>query len=44
MLAQGMYGIAECQCFKAENLDITGVNETEVLLDAQAQIDAYFRK
>ena len=41
-LAQGMYGIPECYCFKAENLDIAGVSEEDILRDASSLINASF--
>ena len=44
MLAQGMYGIPECCCFKAENLDIVGADEEEILRSAVDNIDASFCK
>ena len=42
MLAQGMYGIPECCCFKAENLDIAGVSEEKILRNASNLINASF--
>ena len=42
MLAQGMYGIPDCCCFKAENLDVAGANEEEILRNASDMIDASF--
>ena len=43
MMAQGMYGIPECCCFKAENLDIIGANVEEILGNALNTIDEAFR-
>ena len=42
MLSQGMYGISDCRCFKAENLDIIGMDVDGILEKASDEIDAYF--
>ena len=41
-LAQGMYGILECCCYKAENLDIEGACEAEILRNALIMVDETF--
>ena len=41
-LAQGMYGIPECRCFTAENLDIIGNDPEQILREAAQKIDACF--
>ena len=42
MLAQGMYGIPDCTCFKAENLDIVGADPEALLRSASDNIRASF--
>lgn len=39
-LAQGFFGIGECVMIKAENLDVCGADEREIMAGALAQIDA----
>jgi len=39
MLAQAMFGIPECACLKAENLDIVGSDVDAILAQARAEID-----
>ncbi|MCR4622437.1 MAG: NAD(P)H-dependent oxidoreductase [Clostridiales bacterium] len=39
-LAQGFFGIGECVMIKAENLDVRGADEMEIMAGAMAQIDA----
>lgn len=40
-LAQTMFGIPECVCFSAENLDIRGSDENEILESAARKIREY---
>ena len=41
-LATGMYGITDCQLFKAENLDIIGADVPSIMAEAEEQVDKYF--
>ena len=41
-LAEEMYGIQECCCFKAENLDIEGADAEEIMRNALSMIDEAF--
>ena len=43
MMAQGMYGIEDCRCFKAENLDVIGMDVNKIVKEASEKIDAYFK-
>ncbi len=41
-LCQMLYGIQEVQCFKAEMLDVIGMDVEAIMKRAKDQIDAYF--
>jgi len=43
-MAQQMYGIGDCVCFKAENLDIIGADVESIIKTAEKQIADYFNK
>ena len=42
-MAQGMYGISECRCFKAEGLDIIGADQAAIMQKAKEAVTAYFQ-
>lgn len=43
-LAQNFYGIKNTVCFKAENLDVDGVNVSDILTKTMKEIDIYKSK
>ena len=43
-IAEGFYGIPETVIFKAENLDVDGMDVAAILQGAKSEIDRYFRR
>ena len=40
-MAEGFFGIEETVCFKAENLDVIGMDTEKILRETEREIDEY---